>query len=87
MSTQLIGFSIGGISRRFLVDPPSMSELFLLLFLTINDVILYYSNHQIIKFGLQIWSHAHFLTRFTLRNTLVWGTVEAGRGNAFSSFA
>ncbi|PPQ78774.1 hypothetical protein CVT25_010647 [Psilocybe cyanescens] len=24
MSTQLIGFSIGGISRRFLVDPPSM---------------------------------------------------------------
>jgi hypothetical protein len=25
MSTQLIGFSIGGITRRFLVDPPSMS--------------------------------------------------------------
>lgn len=25
MSTQLIGFSIGGIARRFLVDPPSMS--------------------------------------------------------------
>lgn len=25
MSTQLIGFSIGGVSRRFLVDPPSMS--------------------------------------------------------------
>ncbi|EJD53618.1 OPT oligopeptide transporter [Auricularia subglabra TFB-10046 SS5] len=24
MSTQLIGFSIGGIARRFLVDPPSM---------------------------------------------------------------
>lgn len=24
MSTQLIGFSVGGISRRFLVDPPSM---------------------------------------------------------------
>ncbi|KAF8970829.1 oligopeptide transporter [Flammula alnicola] len=24
MSTQLIGFSIGGVSRRFLVDPPSM---------------------------------------------------------------
>lgn len=26
MSTQLIGFAIGGICRRFLVDPPSMSE-------------------------------------------------------------
>ena len=25
MSTQLIGFSIGGICRRFLVQPPSMS--------------------------------------------------------------
>jgi len=24
MSTQLIGFSIGGIARRFLVSPPSM---------------------------------------------------------------
>ncbi|KAG6901778.1 hypothetical protein C0995_008024 [Termitomyces sp. Mi166 len=27
MSTQLIGFSIGGVARRFLVAPPSMSEL------------------------------------------------------------
>lgn len=26
MSTQLIGFSIGGIAKRFLVSPPSMSE-------------------------------------------------------------
>lgn len=26
MSTQLIGFSIGGIARRFLVSPPSMSK-------------------------------------------------------------
>ena len=26
MSTQLIGFSIGGVARRFLVQPPSMSE-------------------------------------------------------------
>ena len=25
MSTQLVGFSIGGICRRFLVNPPSMS--------------------------------------------------------------
>jgi hypothetical protein len=24
MSTQLIGYSFGGISKRFLVDPPSM---------------------------------------------------------------
>lgn len=27
MSTQLIGFSIGGIAKRFLVSPPSMSAL------------------------------------------------------------
>lgn len=26
MSTQLIGFSIGGVARRFLVQPPSMSK-------------------------------------------------------------
>lgn len=26
MSTQLIGFSIGGLARRFLVTPPSMSK-------------------------------------------------------------
>ena len=26
MSTQLIGFSIGGIAKRFLVAPPSMSK-------------------------------------------------------------
>jgi hypothetical protein len=25
MSTQLIGFSMGGVARRFLVSPPSMS--------------------------------------------------------------
>lgn len=29
MSTQLIGFSIGGVGKRFLVSPPSMSELFI----------------------------------------------------------
>ena len=28
MSTQLIGFSIGGVARRFLVAPPSMSQCF-----------------------------------------------------------
>jgi hypothetical protein len=31
MSTQLIGFSLGGIMRRFLVLPPSMSEFCLVL--------------------------------------------------------
>ena len=31
MSTQLIGFSIGGIARRFLVAPPSMSRFTLLI--------------------------------------------------------
>lgn len=29
MSTQLIGFAMGGIGKRFLVSPPSMSELYL----------------------------------------------------------
>ena len=28
MSTQMIGFSIGGIAKRFLVSPPSMSRPF-----------------------------------------------------------
>jgi hypothetical protein len=28
MSTQLIGFSIGGVARRFLVQPPSMSMVY-----------------------------------------------------------
>ena len=27
MSTQMIGFSIGGVAKRFLVQPPSMSEI------------------------------------------------------------
>jgi hypothetical protein len=31
MSTQLIGFSLGGIMRRFLVLPPSMSESYSIL--------------------------------------------------------
>ena len=34
MSTQLIGFSMGGIARRFLVAPPSMSASFPLLCLS-----------------------------------------------------
>lgn len=33
MSTQLIGFSIGGIARRFLVAPPSMSASFFSAFI------------------------------------------------------
>ncbi len=33
MSTQLIGFSIGGIARRFLVQPPSMSMRHLSIYL------------------------------------------------------
>ena len=34
MSTQLIGFSMGGIARRFLVAPPSMSMSLTFHFLT-----------------------------------------------------
>ncbi len=29
MSTQLIGFSMGGVAKRFLVSPPSMSKCLL----------------------------------------------------------
>ena len=41
MSTQLIGFSMGGIARRFLVAPPSMSMslLFHLLPLGIQTIL------------------------------------------------
>lgn len=34
MSTQLIGFAMGGIGKRYLVSPPSMSKIDILLFLT-----------------------------------------------------
>lgn len=47
MSTQLIGFSIGGLSRRFLVAPPSMSmsslSLRWALLLSVDSCLVYFS--------------------------------------------
>lgn len=38
MSTQLMGFSMGGVARRFLVSPPSMSACLLTSLITLlND--------------------------------------------------
>ena len=38
MSTQLIGFSMGGVARRFLVSPPSMSACLLTsLIISLSD--------------------------------------------------
>ena len=39
MSTQLIGFSIGGICRRFLVDPPSMIWPAILVYTTLFNTL------------------------------------------------
>lgn len=65
MSTQLIGFSIGGINRKFLVDPPSMSMLsimFMLLFLLLKYPALY------LQSGQQTWSTVPSSTPFILNN-------------------
>lgn len=47
MSTQLIGFSVGGILRRFLVQPASMSELLTFVRGLFNESV-------ILQFGLPI---------------------------------
>ena len=48
MSTQLIGFSIGGICKRFLVDPPSMIWPSTLVFTTLFNTM-----HSLETFGTQ----------------------------------
>lgn len=40
MSTQMIGFSIGGVAKRFLVSPPSMSQW------SLKILFLDYSNNH-----------------------------------------
>lgn len=37
MSTQLIGFSMGGVAKRFLVSPPSMSACLLTSLITFAE--------------------------------------------------
>lgn len=59
MSTQLIGFSIGGVARRFLVAPPSMSQCFHLP--SIGKA------HPQNQFGQTPWSHVPSSTPFILR--------------------
>lgn len=55
MSTQLIGFSIGGICRRFLVQPPSMSEFILYC------LIIQITDRNSFQFGRQTWLLVRFL--------------------------
>lgn len=75
MSTQLIGFSIGGICRRFLVSPPSMSTHGSSLFLRVKILRLRLSP----QFGPRIWSCARSSTLCTPKSTLGWGGEAAGR--------
>lgn len=58
MSTQLIGFSMGGVARRFLVSPPSMSKSFHLVSI----------NPGVILFNFQVWPNT--LVSCALFNTL-----------------
>jgi hypothetical protein len=48
MSTQLIGYSIGGICKRFLVDPPSM-----IWPATLSSTTLFNTMHSLETFGSQ----------------------------------
>lgn len=64
MSTQLIGFSIGGVARRFLVTPPSMSMFILLLSLS--------SSSPSFQYGQTHSSPVPSSTPSIPRPTLVW---------------
>ena len=59
MSTQLLGFSIGGISHRFLVAPPPMSMSLAFRLLLLNIQTVHYQSGLI---------HSYF-ARFSIRST------------------
>ena len=59
MSTQLIGFSIGGIARRFLIAPPSMS---------MSLTIQFCSRYSQTTCSLSVWPNT--LVSCALFNTL-----------------
>ena len=77
MSTQLIGFSIGGIARRFLVQPPSMSK-------SLSAPLYCSQSHPAIQFGRLTWSLVRSSTRCTLRPMPepVIGVVSPERGSS-----
>lgn len=70
MSTQLIGFSMGGAIKRFLVSPPSMSPY-------TNVLRLFSSNSPaLMKFGQRTLSLVHFLIPCTPKFIRVSATRE-----------
>lgn len=79
MSTQLIGFSMGGIARRFLVQPPSMSALYLISVCSLCDPIF--------QFGLTLSLLARYSTRYMRSNTLGLETAAVFLESDFSSIA
>jgi hypothetical protein len=71
MSTQLIGFSMGGAIKRFLVSPPSMSPYTIVFRLfSFNSLAL------MIKFGHRTLSLVHFLIPYTPKFIRVSATRE-----------
>ena len=77
MSTQLIGFSIGGICRRFLVNPPSMST-----FVSVQKKVWALNSRS--QSGRIIWFRRLSLIRSTLRPmpVLVVIVVSVVRGSS-----
>lgn len=79
MSTQLIGFSMGGAIKRFLVSPPSMSPCTIVFGLSSSN-----SRALMMKFGQRTLSHVHFLILYTPKFIRVFATRESVV-SAFSS--
>jgi OPT family oligopeptide transporter len=71
MSTQLIGFSMGGAIKRFLVSPPSMSPCTIVfrLFSSNNRALM-------MKFGQRTLLLVHFLIPYTPKFIRVFATRE-----------
>lgn len=69
MSTQLIGFSIGGIAKRFLVSPPSMS----MSTLTVSSIL---RKSDFLQYGLKTSCIALSSTRYIRKSML--GSVIVG---------
>lgn len=70
MSTQLIGFSIGGIAKRFLVSPPSMST-------PADQRPFLHRLTRCLQSGQTIWFIARYLIPFMRSGTSVSESVVA----------
>ena len=70
MSTQLIGFSIGGIAKRFLVSPPSMST-------PTEQRRSYTGSLDVSQSGRTTWFTVRYLTPSMRNGTSVSGSVVA----------